>query len=575
MRSLFEHARGDSPSAQALSPMAAFKAMFVDSASSDAGIPVSLMPKSRTLWYICCAVLFSLYAWPLLFHNGFSQMNSDEANYVWKADHLSRDLGILFSEWAWRRHPPLIPLIVGLLARLMPIELAVLIVTKICAVLGLVMVYILGARLGGPLAGLIASVLLATDPTYRALSNILLLDIPLMILFVTSAWFSLLGGRKRIYAVAVGVVALFVKDYGILVLVYSLACIAWDYLIGRGWRPAAVLGVVLAISAFALLPIGYLQGHIPRGSWLAWFGWLGHEAQLKGWRILDNSLGWLVPDFPKRYMALILLGASPLLFKMLSHFALRTNLFLIAWIVAVLGPFLFSYTSDERVILLFSPALYLLFALCLSRAVELLKSPAVVSGVLAVLLASSVFLLLMAQQSPALAYYVKCRFQAHRPTGEWVREHVLPNGGVVFSRSPHQLRYYSKSEFEKDGGVFYGRDEWTGIPWPVEKFEGVLHGIHEAAYLVVDFDEKDVPPWLAPPSRESAEAILALGFELVQVIWVPVAPGCEFPANPFYAQVPGFLDHLGLSSYRNNGATKEKIGAALFRRNIRPLSVPH
>jgi hypothetical protein len=41
-------------------------------------------------WYLFCASLLWLYASPLLFHDSFFQLNSDEANYVWKAEHISR-----------------------------------------------------------------------------------------------------------------------------------------------------------------------------------------------------------------------------------------------------------------------------------------------------------------------------------------------------------------------------------------------------------------------------------------------------------------------------------------------------
>lgn len=543
--------------------------MFITTATTPQGARVSATPRQRVLWYLYCAVLFWLYVWPLLFHDGFLQLNSDEANYVWKAEHISRDLGMLASDWAWRRHPPLIPAIVGLLAKLMSLQVAVLVTTKALAVTGIAMVYILGVRLNGPIAGLIASVLVAADPTYRALSNILLLDIPLMILFVVCAWFLLLGGRYRVWAVGTGILALFVKDYGILVLVYAFVCIAWDFLIDRGWRPASVLALLLASSAVTLVPLGYVKGHIPCCDWYAWFGWLGHEAQLKGWRILDNSLGWMVPEIPKRYLALFLLLAVPLVLKMLSFLTIRTNVILFAWIATILGPFLFSYTGDERVILLFAPALYLIAGVCVAQGLRLVRTPAVARGLFALLLLGSVFVLLQAQRNPGLLYYIECRFRAYYPTGEWIQHNVSRSEGVVFTRSSHQLRFYAHSEFEKDGGIFFGQDEWTGVPWTVPEFQRVLDATDKTPYLIVDFDEKAEPPWLSPPSRDSAAAIQALGFDMVHVVWVPVRAGCDRPDSPYFSELPGFLKQLGLPLYRNSGATREKIGALLFQRNGR------
>jgi hypothetical protein len=549
-------------------------AMFISTATTSQDARVSVTSRQWVLWYLLCAVLFWLYASPLLFHDGFLQMNSDEANYVWKAQHISRDVGILASEQAWRRHPPLIPAIVGLLAKLMSLHAAVLVTTKTFAVIGIVLVYLLGVQLKGPVAGLIAGVLLAADPTYRGLSNILLLDIPLMILFIVCAWFLLRGGGCQVWAVGTGILALFVKDYGILVLAYALACIAWDFLIDRGWRPVAVLGLVLASSLATFVPLGYFQGHIPlwRHSyeWFAWFSWLGNEAQLKGWGILDNSLGWMVPGVQKRYLGLVLLFAFPFVFKMMAFFPVRTNVILFGWIAAILGPFLFSYTGDSRVILLFAPALYLIVGVCLAQGLRLVRTPAIARSVFAVLLLSCVFLLLMAQRNPGLAYYIKCRFQSYYPTGEWIRQNVSRSEGVVFTRSPHQVRFYAKSEFERDGGIFYGKDEWTGIPWTVPEFQRVLDRTDKTPYLIVDFDEKIDPPWFAPPNRDVAETIHALGFDVVHVVWVPADAVCDRPDSPYYSELPGFLKHLGLPLHRDTGATRERVDAVLFRRNGRP-----
>lgn len=540
--------------------------MFIN-AKTTQGIQASATPTQWALWYAFCALLLWLYASPLLFYDGSLQFNTDEANYVWKADHISRDLSVLSSERAWRRHPPLIPVIVGLLAKLMPMEVAVLVATKTFALVGLVTVYILGVQLMGPVAGLIASALLAADPTYRMLSNKLLLDIPLMILFVICASLLVRGGRYRVWAVATGILALFVKVYGVLVLVFAGAYIAWEFFIDRGWRPAVVLGIVLLSSAATLLPLGYYLGHIPCCDLLPWLSWLAHQAQLRIWSILDNSVGWIAPGLQKRYLALLLLLAIPFVAKMLSFSPARTNVILLAWIATILLPFLVNYSGDERVILLFAPALYLVVGVSVAQGLRLVGTPVLARSLFAVSLLGCVAVLLMAQKNPEVLYYTECRFRAYHPTGEWIRQNVSRSAGVVFTRSSHQVRLYAKSDFEKDGGIFYGHDEWTGAPQTVAEFRRVLDSTDKTAYLIVDIEEKVEPYWLYPPRRDAAEVIHSLGFDVAHVVWVPVDARCDIPEWPYYSELPGFLKHLNLDLYRNTGATRERIDAVIFRRN--------
>ena len=549
--------------------------MFINATTTPQSAQVSVTPRQWALWYLFCAVLLWLYVSPLLFYDGSLQFNTDEANYVWKADHISRDLGILASERAWRRHPPLIPAVVGLLAKLTSLQDAILVTTKTFALIGIVMVYILGVQLKGPIAGLVAGVFLAGDPTYRALSNKFLLDIPLMILFVICASFLVRGGRYRVWAVGAGILALFVKDYGVLVLIFALACIGWDFLIGRGWRPAAVAGTVLGLSVIVLIPLGYLQKHIPccdPQRWLRWLSWHVHQAQFKGWHILDNSVGWLVPGLSKRYLVLVLLPAVPLIAKMLSFSPSRVNVILFAWIAVILGPFLANRASEERVILLFAPALYLIVGVAVAQGLRLVKTPALARTLIAISLLGCVSVLLLAQRNPEVLYYVQCRFRAYYPTGEWIGQNVPRSAGVVFTRSSHQVRFYAKSDFERDGGIFYGKDEWTGIPQTVAEFQQVLDRTDKSAYLIVDIEEKPDPRWLYPPRRDAAEAIHALGFGVVHVVWVPVGERCDIPEWPYYSELLSFLKRLNLPLYRNDGGRKERIDAVIFKRNGMPAN---
>jgi hypothetical protein len=529
---------------------------------------VSTVLGQSVFWCVLCGVLLWLYVSPLLLQDSFFQMNTDEANYVWKAEQISRDVSILANERAWRRHPPLIPTIVGLLAKVTSLQLAVLITTKAFAIIGIVMVFVAGVQLKNPIAGLIASVLLAADPTFRGLSNKLMLDIPLMTLFVVCASLLLKGGRYRMWAVGTGILALFVKDYGILVLVYALAFIAWDALINRGVRPGKVIGIVFISLAVTLLPLGYYMGHVPPCcDWLPWLGWLERQLQLRIWRILDNSVGWMVPGIPRRYLGVTLLFVTPLVVRMLSRSTIRKNLVLAVWIGIILVPFLFAYTGDDRVILLFAPALYLTVGICCAQALDLVRTPAARRSAFGLMILGAVFVLILAQRNPSVLYYTSCRFRAYYPAGKWIGENVGRSNTVVFTRSSHQLRFYAKGDFERDGGMFFGHNEWTGVPISAAEFHNVLDGTDKDAYLVVDIEEKSDPAWLYPPNQAAAESIQSLGFQPVHLVWVPVGSLCDIPDSPYYAELPSFLKQLGIPLYRNSGPARERVDAVIFKRD--------
>jgi hypothetical protein len=264
---------------------------------------------------------------------------------------------------------------------------------------------------------------------------------------------------------------------------------------------------------------------------------------------------------------LLLLLAIPFVAKMLSFSPARTNVILLAWIATILLPFLVNYSGDERVILLFAPALYLVVGVSVAQGLRLVGTPVLARSLFAVSLLGCVAVLLMAQKNPEVLYYTECRFRAYHPMGEWIRRNVLQSAGVVFTRSSHQVRLYAKSDFEMDGGIFYGQDEWTGIPQTAAEFRRVLDGTDKTAYLIVDIEEKYEPAWLYPPNRDAAEAIHALGFDVVHVAWVPVGARCDIPEWPYYSELPSFLQRLNLPLYRNTGGRKERIDAVLFKRN--------
>jgi hypothetical protein len=233
---------------------------------------------------------------------------------------------------------------------------------------------------------------------------------------------------------------------------------------------------------------------------------------------------------------------------------------------------LFAYTGDDRVILLFAPALYLIVGVCFAQALDLVKTSAARHGVFAALALAAVCVLLLAQRNPTVLYYTACRFRAYHPTGDWIRQNVSRSEAVVFTRSSHQVRFYAGSDFEQDGGIFHGQDEWTGIPYLLPEFRRVLENTKKPAYLIVDIEEKVDPSWLYPPTRDAAEIIQRLGFEPVHLVWVPVNSLCDIPNSPYYSRLPDFVDQLGLSFYRRAGAARESLGAIIFQRNGRSVA---
>jgi hypothetical protein len=179
----------------------------------------------------------------------------------------------------------------------------------------------------------------------------------------------------------------------------------------------------------------------------------------------------------------------------------------------------------------------------------------------------AVFVLILARGNPSVLYYTSCRFRAYYPTGKWIGENVGRSNAVVFTRSSHQLRFYAKGDFQRDGGIFFGHNEWTGVPISAAEFHNVLDGSDKDAYLVVDIEEKSDPEWLYPPNQAAAKSIQSLGFQPVHLVWVPVGSLCDIPDLPYYADLPGFLKQFEIPLYRKSGSSRERVDAVIFKRD--------
>jgi 4-amino-4-deoxy-L-arabinose transferase-like glycosyltransferase len=145
----------------------------------------------------------------------------------------------------------------------------------VVALLGTVMVvftFLIGRRLGGRWAGLVAALLVATYPTYIE-NNGQLLSEPLAAFLLTGALLGMLWAaeRGRVWAwvvpgLTLGALILTRPEYQAIAVVFA-ALVAWRLWRDAGWRRALAAVAVLAACAAVLVIPWMARNHATVGQW--------------------------------------------------------------------------------------------------------------------------------------------------------------------------------------------------------------------------------------------------------------------------------------------------------------------
>lgn len=486
-------------------------------------------------------------------------MTNDEAMYAWKAERIAAQPSIVTDSESWRRHPPGVPAATAILARAMPLESALALVSRIALLLALVAIALLAGRLAGPVAAGAAFCLLALDETVREWASHYLLDLPLVAVTCFAAWLWTFGGRARWGALALALLAPLVKTYGIL-LPLALVASAVHERLPRRWRLAAwaAAGAFVAV-AFA---VG-AQGLIGREHY-----WLAPPAdplaatQQKLYHVAA-SFQWLARDARARTLLAILVAVAGFcaVFLRLRSAADRSLLVCLAAVPSV--PLLATRIVEPRALLPVMAVIYVAIACSIGGAVSRLPSPRARRAASAILLVAGAGLLLHTER--VRPKRETCRYAGQFELAGWLRAEVDPARDRVFAASSHQTRFYADLEFEKDGGPLYGENEWTGIPETEADFVAALAERPGQAHLALSADPDGRPEWLGLDG-ETARRLADLGFQARAVVRLPWDEACE-PPTERAADEDAFWSQFGLERVAAGAAGKERLAGVVLTRD--------
>lgn len=365
--------------------------------------------------------------------------NSDEAVYAGQAASIAGDdlLTPLFP--VFRAHPLLFQTTLSLVflggvsdvgARLLPVAFG----------LGtVVLTYLLGKRIYGQQAGLVAAALLAVMPYHVVVTRQVLLDGPLTFFAVLTAYcvarFCLDGGRRWLHLAGAALgLAVLTKEIAVILAV----AIVMFFLLRRDihvpWRTAAVGGAV-AMAIMVVYPLSLtLAGRSGTGQNYLWW-------QL--FRRPNHGLAFYLETVP------LAIGPAALLLAAAGMWLLRRRgtwreTFLLCWILVPLTFFELWPVKGYQYLVVFAPALTLLAARTAVHAFPVW--PPVRAAVIVIAVLSLAIPSWLAITAPPSAAFLAGSggVPKGREAGQWMRAN-LPEGAAVMTIGPSManlVRFY-------------------------------------------------------------------------------------------------------------------------------------
>ncbi|MDZ4241706.1 MAG: glycosyltransferase family 39 protein, partial [Candidatus Omnitrophota bacterium] len=400
--------------------------------------------------FVCGLLLLGILVYAALVRAPYvftDRLWSDEALYAWYAKRLFGDPAFLLSPEIFEIHPPLFPVLLSLGHGIFPPLQACQMIVYLIGILGIYVIYRLGAKLATPFAGLLSALLLANSGLYLRESVRILSDVAFAV-FLTGLVWALLEEEddRRSWGWAVGLLGsglILLKSYGILFAL--LVPLFYGFCVKAGWQekarrmliPAACMAVSLAIVVAMNLK-GHTsvvtdQGVLAGASWKKVWPYLWYLPRLLEWKYLFFALVWGVASlFLSGRAAAFLLGGWGLC--SLAFFSLVPQL-----------------TTRYAIVIL--PCVCLLAAWGVEDALRrVFRHPSALRAAISAVLAGIVVMMLglTPERTARLADENKY-FRNFNEAGHRIKDQARP-GTLILCSSERQIRYFSGIEYLQWGG---------------------------------------------------------------------------------------------------------------------------
>lgn len=463
-------------------------------------------PPSDGRWFyqIILFLLIAVLAVFLFPYIKAESMWSDEGLYGWYAQKIFHDPRCLFSAEMTEHHPPLFSATLALGHFFLPPLQACHAVMIVYALLGVWIVFQLGAALRSPFVGLVAASMMAATVVYFVGATKILSDLPFMVLITLAMLFlarlkEKKPAREDFWAGLGGVLVILTKTGGYLIIpivaayyFFGLPGLSFKERFLKFLAPFFLMaGVTLAI----LLNNQYHLGETHAGQSVFCFGYY--------------------PGFLRNIQRIISFLGGPLILIWLLWGLLRqerrVRVILFFWfmiLLSILGNI--RIADDNRFVMyLFAPWV-LMFGVASEKVIDLLaRQREKLARIGKVLLGGIFFIFAICQilGNDVAAAKFQEKYVGYRQAGQIVKKLYRP-GMLVLAGSERQMRYCTGIDYQKFGGDLMAFRQRQG------EFEQLIENERKDILLIIDVWERLQPKWASPDLLGALPYLESLGFDL-------------------------------------------------------------
>ncbi len=436
----------------------------------------------------------------------------DEALYVWYGHSILTSPSYLFSEEFTHTISYFPSIVIAFFDIFTSSFIAGRLMTFTFAIIGIILVYLIGKELGNEIIGLIGAILLTFSIGHWFNTSRILLDLPLTTMF-SFVIYSLIKYEKNnkkswFYTLIIAsVLTMYTKVTGILVLPLIGAYFLFSYrskILELIKRKEVRLGVLLFIVLILpMLIINFVN-----------FG--GATVESPGRYVSSDDSGADIMQ-PTRDLlfnvGIYVLPISLIGILFAIYYRKKEHILMILWIIIIYGFFTFLHPQTvDRYLLIVAPAFFILAGLALSEIVIIVNKKVNVKILDTIVIIAVILLMIPSYvQGNNLIKDKSYSYIGFKEAGDWLNNNAEKDAAIITS-STRALRIFTGRDFELYGGSLYGP---AGTK---EEFERQLEDIGKPVYFLIDQWEYIQPSWFYPVTEEKLVYLESLGFQLVYFV---------------------------------------------------------
>ncbi|NQT46634.1 MAG: glycosyltransferase family 39 protein [Candidatus Omnitrophica bacterium] len=439
---------------------------------------------------------------------------SDEALYLWCGQRILQNPLLLMSKEVIQYHPPLLPILIAISNIYFGANLATHLTGPTFGVIGVFLVYLLGARLESRFVGLAAAAFLAFDIFHIEYSRRILTDVPMttmMLFFAYSLVRWTADGRRRWLVISdiSGLLAIMLKWSGAILLPFL---ILFHIAIGLLRKDSKnIIANIFFNCRFTILFIILLL----LNNFLKMRSLLPDTTAIGGFLVTGSPLLYLElftrsPYYPNSYFLIFFLVG---LIVILTGRKKENMVMYLGWLAVFFVIIAAAKERDPRYILPIIPFVGLISAIGLEGV--LVRAPKLHKIKVLPILLIVLFIFDNFRVYPVKMTWLKPVERIgtdFRDAGDWIKTHIDENSTIIAS-DYRTIRLYSGINLEEFGGQIIRMEDFTEL----RDFENYVNQTRQKndIFLQVDVYNPMQPKWIFPAEPRKIQRLYKMGFEPV------------------------------------------------------------